>query len=82
MRRTNPLELCGPRAYFTAFDPKIVARSGDSSELRLQCERKLKLLLLLKSRVVCAASHLSSPIAHAIFRANCACQSSTPEIEA
>lgn len=72
MQRVAPQSLTGPRAYFTAFDPKIVDRTEAArrDELQINCERKLKLLLLLKTNVVCAASHLRSPIAHRMFQSN------------
>jgi hypothetical protein len=69
MRRISPTDFQGPRAYFTAFDPKIIAGS-DHSNIRRNCERRLKLLLLLKTHVVCAVSHLKSPIAVDLFKQN------------
>lgn len=70
MKRISPGSMTGPRAYFTAFDPQIVSRSRNREELTRTCERRLKMLLLLKSRVVCAASHMKSPIAESVFRSN------------
>lgn len=68
MDRICPVELKGPRAYFTAFDYRIVARTSNLDRLRKEVERKLKALLLLKSTIVCAASHLASAFAYDIFR--------------
>lgn len=68
MDRIYPVEFKGPRAYFTAFDYRIVARTSNLDRLRREVERKLKALLLLKSTIVCAASHLASAFAYDIFR--------------
>ena len=69
MIRLLPNTLTGPRAYFTGFDHRIVARSGSrEGEIQRQVERRLKLLLMTKSVVVCAASHLKSPVAVRIFQ--------------
>jgi hypothetical protein len=65
----QPTNLIGPRAYFTTFDEMLLDRSGWDT-LRLEAERKLKVLLLTKREVVCAASHLASPLAYAILREN------------
>lgn len=70
MERILPETLVGPRAYFTSFDYRIAARTRDLSILQRDVERKLKTLLLIKSQVVCAASHLSSPVAFRIFSEN------------
>jgi hypothetical protein len=68
MERLDPGALSGPRAYFTAFDYRIVARTSNRAKLRREVERKLKALLLIKSTIVCAASHLASAFAYDIFR--------------
>ncbi len=68
MLRLNPKSFVGPRAYFTAFDYRILSRSIDHNQLRRDMERKLKLLLLVKSRIVCAASHLTSDFTFDFFR--------------
>ena len=70
MKRIDPTSFVGPRAYFTTFDYRIVARKRDRSRLRLDVERKLKILLLTKAHIVCAASHLTSPFAFNFFRDN------------
>jgi hypothetical protein len=67
VERIQPSTLTGPRAFFTAFDHRIVDRSANLDELQRDCERKLKLLLLLKSQVVCSATHLKSTVAWRIF---------------
>jgi hypothetical protein len=69
MLRLQAQDLIGPRAYFTTFDEKLVD-GADWDSLRLEAERKLKVLLLTKREVVCAASHLASPLAYAILRDN------------
>jgi len=68
MDRIQPITLKGPRSYFTSFDPEIIARTSDVDSLKIEVERKLKLLLLVKSIVVCPASHLASDLAFSIFR--------------
>lgn len=70
MKRIDPKTLRGPRAYFTDFDHRIVTRSTNLTALRTKGERKLKVLLLLKGRIVCAASHLATRFAYEFFRAN------------
>lgn len=68
--KINPDSLNGPRAYFTAFDHRIISRTDDLLLLKKQVERKLKILLLIKSKIVCAASHLTSHFAYDIFQKN------------
>ncbi|WP_054696856.1 hypothetical protein [Desulfosarcina cetonica] len=70
MKRLNPNDFRGPRSYFTDFDHRIVSRTDDLSTLKIHTERKLKLLLLIKSRIVCAASHLATEFAYEIFKDN------------
>ncbi|HMB42118.1 MAG TPA: hypothetical protein VKM37_09075 [Balneolaceae bacterium] len=70
MDRLDPYLFKGPRTYFTDFDHRIVVRSKDTELLRIQAERKLKLLLLIKANIVCAASHLATEFAYNIFREN------------
>jgi len=70
MERIDPSTFRGPRAYFTSFDPRIVERTHNREKLRRDVERKLKVLLLVKSNVVCAASHLASSFVYAIFKDN------------
>jgi len=70
MKRIEPINLTGPRAYFTAFDHRIVQRTTNLQDLRKEVERKLKLLLLIKSRITCGASHLTSEFAYSFFRDN------------
>lgn len=64
----NTPTLIGPRAYFTDFDHRLVARCRNPALLRKRAERKLKVLLLIKGRVVCAASHLATKFAYDFFR--------------
>ena len=70
MKRLKPETLIGPRSYFTDFDHRIVARTNNIELLRRHTERKLKLLLLIKSKIVCAASHIVTDFAYSIFRKN------------
>ncbi len=70
MERVKAESLKGPRAYFTTFDPLLVSRLRDTASLRRNIERRLKVLLLTKSFVVCAASHLATDLAYGFFRDN------------
>jgi len=69
MDRIEAAEMVGPRAYFTTFDDRLLERSSLDSLCR-EAERKLKVLLLTKQEIVCAASHLASPVAYRILRDN------------
>jgi hypothetical protein len=60
MERINSIDLNGANAYFTNFDNRIVASTSDKETLRNSVERTLKILLLTKNNVVCAASHLTN----------------------
>ena len=68
MQRIEPTTLRGPRSHFTALDYRIVSRTRDIEKLRKTVERRLKALLLVKSSVVCAASHLGSRFAYELFK--------------
>jgi hypothetical protein len=70
MKRIDPQTFKGPRAYFTNFDYRIVERTRNREKLRQDIERKLKILLLTKNTIVCAASHLTSEFAYQLFREN------------
>ena len=70
MKKIESSDFKGPRAYFTNFDYRIVSRSSDINLLRKDVERRLKILLLTKHTVVCAASHLTSEFAYSLFRDN------------
>ncbi len=70
MKHIKPGQFEGPRAYFTNFDHRIVTRTANKERLRQEVERRLKILLLTKSTVVCAASHLTSDFTYQLFRAN------------
>lgn len=62
--------LKGANAYFTNFDHRIISEiSKDEIALR-NIERNLKVLLLTKNNVVCAASHLVTPFAYNLFKQN------------
>ncbi|MEM3827968.1 MAG: hypothetical protein QXP36_01955 [Conexivisphaerales archaeon] len=70
MRRIDPSTFNGPRAYFTDFDYTIVRFKHDAEVYRREVERRLKIILLTKRTVVCAASHLASKFAYGIFKDN------------
>lgn len=70
MKDVSFSEMKGPRSYFTNFDHRIVGRSKDWLLLKRDVERNLKILLLFKSRIVCAASHLATPFTYEILKDN------------
>jgi len=70
MERINPASLSGPRAYFTDFDYKIVRFKHHREAYRKEVERRLKILLLTKNTIVCAASHLTHEFAYNLFKDN------------
>jgi hypothetical protein len=70
MERINPANFCGPRAYFTDIDYKIVRFKNDREAYKREVERRLKVLLLTKNFIVCAGSHLSHEFAYNLFRSN------------
>lgn len=70
MKRINPTSFNGPRAYFTDFDYKIVRFKDDKEKYRKEVERRLKILLLTKNTIVCAASHLTHEFVYNLFKDN------------
>lgn len=70
MERVNPADFKGPRAYFTDFDYKIVRFKYNKKQCRKEVERRLKIILLTKNTVVCAASHLTHQFAYTLFKDN------------
>ncbi|CEN53776.1 hypothetical protein [Capnocytophaga canis] len=70
MKRIESIDLQGANAYFTNFDNRIVASSSNIEALERYIERSLKVLLLTKNNVVCAASHLVNPITYKLFSSN------------
>lgn len=70
MKRIERSELKGANAYFTNFDYRIVASVSNNDVLNREIERVLKILLLTKNNVVCAASHLINPISYNLFSNN------------
>jgi hypothetical protein len=70
MERIDPINFQGPRAYFTDFDYKIVRFKQDNEAYRREVERRLKVILLTKNTVVCAASHLTHEFAYTLFKDN------------
>lgn len=68
MNRINASEFIGPRAYFTNIDHRLLAEQHVSLQLRRAVERELKVLLLTKQTVVCAASHLKGRFAYELLR--------------
>jgi hypothetical protein len=63
-----PSQLAGARAYFTSFDPRIVERAPSRELLQREVDRRLKVLLLAKSHLICAASHLATPFVYDLLR--------------
>ena len=70
MERIDPVNFQGPRAYFTDFDYKIVRFKHRKEAYRREVERRLKIILLTKNTVVCAASHLTHEFAYNLFKDN------------
>jgi len=70
MNRIQPDFLVGPTAYFTDFDYRLLSRLKNTVNYRRKAERKLKALLLLKTNVTFAASHLVSDFAFSFFQNN------------
>lgn len=70
MERIMPLALEGANAYFTGFDNRIVNRTENREALKLEVSRTLKILLLTKNNVVCAASHLTNELTYELLYAN------------
>ena len=70
MERINPTNLYGPRAYFTDFDYEIVRFKPNKKAYRKEMERKLKILLLTKNKVICAASHMTHKFVFDFFKDN------------
>lgn len=70
MKSIKPTDFHGPRAYFTDFDYKIVRFKQNKKSYRREMERKLKIILLTKNTVVCAASHLTHEFAYNFFKDN------------
>jgi hypothetical protein len=70
MKRINPQTFRGPRAYITDFDPILFRFEDNKEEYLKEVERRLKITLLTKSTVVCAASHLTNEYIYPLFREN------------
>lgn len=70
MDKINPTYFYGPRSYFTDFDYKIIMFKNNKKAYRKEVEHRLKILLLTKSFVVCAASHLANEFTYDIFKDN------------
>lgn len=70
MKSIKPTDFHGPRAYFTDFDYEIVRFKQNKKSYRREVERKLKIILLTKNTVVCAASHLTHEFAYNLFKDN------------
>lgn len=67
MQCINASQFVGPRAYFTNIDHRLLGQQHVSLQLRRAVERELKVLLLTKQTVVCAASHLKGRFAYDQF---------------
>jgi hypothetical protein len=70
MERIDPINFQGPRAYFTDFDYKIVRFKQNKEAYKREVERRLKVILLTKNTVVCAASHLTHGFAYNLLKDN------------
>ncbi len=70
MNRLKPINLCGPRAYITDFDYNIVRFKPDRKIYSREVERRLKVNLLTKGIVVCAASHLNHKFSYDFIKNN------------
>jgi len=70
MERIKSSDLRGANAYFTNFDTRIVAFASNVGVLEREIERVLKILLLTKNNVVCAASHLINPLSYKLISKN------------
>lgn len=70
IKRIKPNNFQGPRAYFTDFDFKIVRFKNNKEIYRKEVERRLKIMLLTKNTIVCAASHLTHKFAYNLFKDN------------
>ena len=68
LRRINPKEISGPRAYYTEWAGQVL---HDADTIERECRyatRRLKALLLTKTTIVFTATHLDSPVAQQILR--------------
>jgi hypothetical protein len=70
MERINSINLTGANAYFTNFDNRIVSTTTNVEGLKKSVERTLKVLLLTKNNVVCAASHLTNDFTYQLLSEN------------
>ena len=70
MKRVKSTDLKGANAYFTNFDTRIVNSTTNAEFLEHEIERILKILLLTKNNVVCAASHLLNPLSFKLISNN------------
>jgi hypothetical protein len=70
MERLDPLEFSGPRGYFTEIDPKVICFKRNVNQYQIEVERKLKLSLLSKGFIVCAASHMANKYSYELFSDN------------
>lgn len=70
MVRIQSIDLKGANAYFTNFDNRIVSSATNLDTLKKSVERTLKVLLLTKNNVVCAASHLTNDLAYNLLSEN------------
>lgn len=68
MKRIDPEALVGPRSFFTNFDHRIISASNNEELLKKDIERTIKILLLVKTNVVCAASHLTTEFTYEFFK--------------
>lgn len=62
--------LKGANAYFTNFDHRIITEISSNDCALKNIERNLKVLLLTKNNIVCAASHLVTPFVFGLLKSN------------
>ncbi len=67
--KLNSNQLIGANAYFTGFDD-FALKGKHKEKVKRKIERDLKILLLSKNNVVCAASHIVNPISFDIIWSN------------
>lgn len=70
MQRISASDFVGPRAYFTHIDYRMLYQQHVPLRVHRAIERELKVLLLTKHTVVCAASHLKGHFAYQLIRDN------------
>lgn len=68
--RIQPQSLIGSRVYFVDFDHRRIKNIRNHKTWENHISRKFKTILLSKRSIVCAASHLKSPLVYGFIRKN------------